>query len=321
VTLVEVLIVLVLLSILVPVLTLGVIQFMSYTTRGNDELSALNDLRQTSTWLTQDVAAACAAIITPTTQMTLTVPYLTADELQPQSITYALSGTQLLRNDLPVAGYVYSLSFAPTRLVTGPAVITVTMTSQQGNASQSGTWYLELRASPNDLNDCPGWSPTSTPTATPTPFGTSTPTPTPTPTPTVTLTPTVTPTPFGTSTPTPDCSNLVGDASLTYSGTKVTWDITNNYTSTTVTIAQISISWPSSNGNLTEIDFKNSTIWSGTATPTTTTISSGWQGDRTLAGGGTKKKLRFWFDNNVSNTGTDYTIAVTFDNGCSVRWR
>ena len=95
---------------------------------------------------------------------------------------------------------------------------------------------------------------------------------------------------------------------------RIQWDITN-YGSTT-TITQIDISWPSVNGALGLINFGGSAIWAGLEEPPSTTISE-FSGDPTINGGGTTKTLEFEFEADTGAAG-QYSIIVTFDNGCTV---
>jgi len=109
-----------------------------------------------------------------------------------------------------------------------------------------------------------------------------------------------------------------------FDGKWVKWDITNNG-SDAVTIEQIYINWPDDhpeqNWALVRIKFGNRKIWDGWEWPAPTTISSGWIGPesrRRISGNGTTKTLEFKFHLSAVQNEDLYSIAVTFDNGCTV---
>jgi hypothetical protein len=108
-----------------------------------------------------------------------------------------------------------------------------------------------------------------------------------------------------------------GAESLGFDGSTVTWPITN--TGGSATIEEIYIAWPSAtNGALYGISFGEIPIWTGERGESPTTISS-WLGPdeyRTISG--EPKTLELIFQNPVSPTPTEYSINVTFDNGCTV---
>jgi len=168
-------------------------------------------------------------------------------------------------------------------------------------------------------------TPTDTPTNTPTSTNTPTPTEGPSPTPTETLTPsptsTYTPTPTETSTPTitptPTVSCLIELGPFVRTGSKITWSLTNNDTST-YTLITINLPWiKGTQGSqvFQSLSFGGTTLWSGNdstegfSTGTTTSTEYTW----TLGPGNTfqpgTKDLVFNFLKNVDKL-TENTIAV-----------
>ena len=118
------------------------------------------------------------------------------------------------------------------------------------------------------------------------------------------------------------CS-LSGQSTLKVGGRnheELKWKIENTGSSD-AEITEISVSWPSANGDLKEIKLGSKKIYAPDLAPTSATIDSGWDGsahDRTIDDGKTGElKLKFK-EHNVSDNIADYTITVTFDNGCVV---
>jgi prepilin-type N-terminal cleavage/methylation domain-containing protein len=169
------------------------------------------------------------------------------------------------------------------------------------------------------LTGTPASTETPTATSTATPTSTSTPTPTEIGTATPTVTETATPTETPTPTSTPVC-DIIGADTLVFDGRWVKWDIMNNG-SDAATIVEIYLDWPDDypeqNWALQRIKFGTSIIWNGWRWPAPTTIEQ-WFGDRTISGGGTQKTLQFKFRLNAIQNEDLYSIAVTFDNGCTV---
>jgi hypothetical protein len=149
--------------------------------------------------------------------------------------------------------------------------------------------------------------PTATPTPTLTPSATPTITPTSTNTATYTPTPSNTPTPTFTPTPEP-CDLITIDTFDPGGGSYVRWNITNSNPSIE-TITDISISWPSTNGDLIEVRIGGSSIWSGNDDEPSANL--------TVAGAVPVGSdwLRFEYESSVDTTG--YTGTITFGT-CSI---
>ena len=154
ITLVELLVVLAITGLIVGILATVIYQIFDITGWGNSTLVVQHDLQNAATWLNRDVLTASRAEVSGS-QMVLEVPYYNtavADFLT-RTITYTLSGDELLREDasgstLVLARYVdpSRFSFSPTDIVTAPNVITVTLFSKEGDVRGSGTFALKMRA-------------------------------------------------------------------------------------------------------------------------------------------------------------------------------
>ncbi len=92
------------------------------------------------------------------------------------------------------------------------------------------------------------------------------------------------------------------------------WTINNNSTST-ITISQITLSWPSGNDSLDKIFLGTGKIWDQTAPSPSVVITSGWTGSSKDIGGGSTKPLKFIFLSTAQNSG--YSLSVIFTNGCT----
>ncbi len=95
---------------------------------------------------------------------------------------------------------------------------------------------------------------------------------------------------------------------------RATWTIINNSPSS-ITISQISLSWPSGNDSLDKIFLGTGKIWDQTATPPSVVITSGWTGSSRDIGESSIKSLKFTFLSTVLNSG--YNLSVSFTNGCT----
>ena len=211
-TLTELLVVLAITAMITGILVTVIYQIFNITDWGNDELVVQHDLQNAATWLNRDVLSASSAEISDSQMMTLTVPYsITGTSILTRTITYTYSEAEgtLTRysgaSSLIIARHVDSNPFSPTGVIMGPDVITVSLSSGEGDVAGNSTLTLAMR--PSVLTPIPAatTTPTATATATPTPTETATATPTGTGTPGPTGTPTATPTatPTSTSTPTP----------------------------------------------------------------------------------------------------------------------
>ena len=116
--------------------------------------------------------------------------------------------------------------------------------------------------------------------------------------------------------------DLTGADDLWFSGKRVTWDITNNSSTPRVVERLFELQWPQSptdNGNLVEVKFGGTTIWTGSEGEPATIDDAdpGWTGstaDCTLQVGQTKT-LELTFVNNVEAHPVDtdpYVITVEF---------
>jgi len=349
ITVTELLAVLAITGLIIGTLATVIFQIFDITGWGNSTLVVQHDLRNAATWLNRDVLTASSAKVSGS-QMILTIPTSITSTIN-ITYTYSAANGTLTResgsSSLIVARYVISDPF-PSLLepIEAPSVVTVTLSSSKGDVPGSGTFALKMRpggslaiamqpmatatpggtptSTPTPTETATGQptaTPTSSPTATPTNSPTATPTSSPTATPTPTSTPTATPTETPTLTPTLACQ-ITGAGNLVFPNPpnhkKVRWDITNN--GSDATIVQIHITWPGANKALGLITFGGSGIWAGLREPPSATISEQWEadGDRTIRGGSTTKTLEFEFETPRSTTPGQYSIRVTFDNGCTV---
>jgi hypothetical protein len=97
-------------------------------------------------------------------------------------------------------------------------------------------------------------------------------------------------------------------------GDVASWSVTNSR-SGTVTINRIVLDWPSDNGVLDRIRFKNASIWNGNHDAPPSDIDSGWTGvsNRWLLGGETKD-LKFEFTSDAQASG--YDLDLFLSGGC-----
>lgn len=125
--------------------------------------------------------------------------------------------------------------------------------------------------------------------------------------PTPTLTPSITPTPS--YTPMPDvCSQVTIENFSGFGNNDLSWNIDNN--GGTVQITRIRLTWPNSNGDLTEIDVQGTYNWSSVAPPP----SIDQTGLSATIPGSSTKQIRFTFESStVSET---HTLILTFNGTC-----
>jgi len=125
--------------------------------------------------------------------------------------------------------------------------------------------------------------------------------------------------PTNTSIPPTSTSSPCNDLSISYFGrtsNRIGWRL-NNSDNTVFVISSVEISWPPTNEELEKISLHGDTFWTGSKSPPSTTISSGW------IGGTARRKiypfqnaiLRFFFDDTAHSS--PYSITVDFTNGCS----
>ena len=178
--------------------------------------------------------------------------------------------------------------------------------------SQTPTGTESSAATSTSPAETPGFSPTTALA----PTSVSTPVPSPAPTDTSTLIP-PTPAPTQTSHPPPtatvDACSFVSLGSFAVDGEVASWSVTNSG-SGTVTINRIVLDWPSDNGALDRIRFKNASIWNGNHDAPPSDIDSGWTGvsNRWLLGGETKD-LKFEFTSDAQGSGYDLDLFLSGD--------
>lgn len=110
---------------------------------------------------------------------------------------------------------------------------------------------------------------------------------------------------------------------------EVKWQIANRGAAS-ITIANVLLNWPEGNGDATQLRLAGHTIYSQPLGQSSLVpgvpglwdnVGSGWEGkdkDREIKAG-QKRELRVQFANkDISEMSGDYTIVVTFDNGCAV---
>ena len=164
--------------------------------------------------------------------------------------------------------------------------------------------------------ETPRLSPTSTATG-PIPTAIFTPLPSPMPTDMPTSIPS-TPTPTHTSPPPPtateDVCLSISLASFSVDADIASWSVMNSG-SGSVTITRIVLGWPSGNGALDRIRFKNASIWNGNDDTPPSDIVSGWTGvgNRELLGG-ESKDLKFIFTSEAQGSG--YDLDLFLSGGC-----
>jgi hypothetical protein len=152
------------------------------------------------------------------------------------------------------------------------------------------------------------------PTATPPPSDTATTTPVPTDTLAPTEVPSTTPTSPPPPSPTPD---ICASTSLSAAGVQwheARWTVSNQG-AVTITISRLWIDWPSSNGGLTLVELRNTTIWDGWDSSPPTNITGGWKSGRSISPG-ESARLDFRFSDDAQGTG--YSLSVTLNGVCSV---
>ena len=125
--------------------------------------------------------------------------------------------------------------------------------------------------------------------------------------------------PTNTPLPPSNTPSPCGELTLSWFGrtsTRIGWTFNNSGNSEFV-ISSVQITWPASNDELELLSLDGDTFWTGSKSPPSTTISSGW------IGGVSRRKinpfentiLRFWF--NETSQSSPYSITVGFTNGCS----
>ena len=152
VTLTELLVALAITGLITGTLVTVMYQINRITSWGNDELVVQHDLQNAATWLNRDVIKARSAEVSDS-QMILVIPYYVISEtlnIYTNVITYTFSITDstLTRDSgystLIVARHIVSHPFPPTDTIN--STITITITSQAGDVTESAILYLGMRS-------------------------------------------------------------------------------------------------------------------------------------------------------------------------------
>ena len=153
-TLTELLVVLAITALITGSLVTVMYQINRITGWGNDELVVQHDLQNAATWLNRDVAKARSAEVSDS-QMTLVIPRF--DDSTPGTIniytnvityTFSITDSTLTRDSgdstLIVARHIISNPFPPADTIN--STITITITSQAGDVTESAILYLGMRS-------------------------------------------------------------------------------------------------------------------------------------------------------------------------------
>ncbi len=211
-----------------------------------------------------------------------------------------------------------------------PAAVPTAMSAEASAASQAEAVAAATSPEagftfPPEFTKTPTFAPTLTFTPADTPEPSSTPIPSETialwtQVPTATFDPNATATfaPLPSETPkitaTPNC-NITTSSSLFFDDLIASYELTNNGDNV-VTIIAISIDWDTDNVRLNDVSFGGSLLWNTGDLTAPTEITGNWSRSevaRQLESGETKL-IAFRFQNEPAQT--NYSINVTFDNGC-----
>ena len=281
-SLAELLLVLAIIGLITGALVGAIYQIFDVTGRGNSELLVQHDLQNAATWLNRDVlSASLAKVDSPTDgiyEMTLEVPYLSTEEEVTTTIHYVT--------------YTYYEETGDLTRDSGDSPLTIARHIIANPFPPLGTEIEAPDPVTVTLRSRDGNVPGSGTFALKMRAG-------------------------GFIRVEGLCT-IAGDEHLDIT-TPVQWGITNNG-GDTASIEQIIIAWPITNGRLTEIRFGGtSPIAEGFEPTSATIIKPQWlpAGDRTIDGG-TPKTLEFWFEEGTVDDEDQYSIEITFDNGCIV---
>ena len=293
-SLTELLVVLAIGGLVTGVLVTAIYQIFDITGRGNDELVVQHDLQNAATWLHRDVLTASRATIAApeagSYEMTLEVPHLSAGEVVTSAIRYTYYtdtySEEEKRGTLSRNSGGSSLTIA-RYIIANPfppldtdiyAPDPVMVTLRSREGNVPGSGAFALKMRAGGFIRVEGLCQIA------------------------------------------GAENIdIGPSTIDPTFTVVQWDITNNG-GDTASIEQIFISWPdANNGQLTEIWFGGtSPIFAEGRDSSTTIIKPSWgTGGRTIDGG-TQKTLEFWFEADAVDDEGQYSIEITFDNGCIV---
>jgi len=195
-------------ALVIGLIAASLTQFLGVTSRGHEKLAIAHDYRDAFNWLNHDAQMAVASLATAEPG-NVTLSWSNAGSGDSYQVQYQQSGSELVRTST-VDGVTTSRPVAralePAGLTASKNgnVLTVSITSGEGEQVQTRTETVTMRPPDAVMTPFPTLEPTPTPTVTPTATLTPTPTPTPTATPTDTATPTATAsgTPPPTDTPT-----------------------------------------------------------------------------------------------------------------------
>ena len=152
VSLLELLVSIAIIGVIMAALSTGIYQIVKVTSRGRDRLTALHDLENAIHWIGRDGQMADATDLgdgePPVSTMTLTWIERCGTEEIAHSITYSVSGTELMRDydgdTMRVARHVQSIQFSRSG-----SLLTVTTESAPGefDVSEQRTFMVRLRPS------------------------------------------------------------------------------------------------------------------------------------------------------------------------------
>ena len=288
VTLTELILVIAIGALITGVLATAIYQIVDITGRSNAEMVVQHDLRNAAVWLNRDVLSASRAqIVAPQAgiyEMTLEVPHLVISD------TVAVTSTV----DITYTYYAYTYSEEQER---------GTLTRDSGDSSfviarhivanpfpppgtidadDTGVVTVTLRSREGDV---PGSGTFALKMR------------------------------AGEYITAMYLCQVIGAESLGFDGQAVSWVITNTG-STSPTIDEIYIAWPSANLGLALINFNSSPIWAGLQNPISATISGPWLGNREIYSG--TQTLEFNFEASAVSDETQYSITITLTDNCTV---
>lgn len=111
-----------------------------------------------------------------------------------------------------------------------------------------------------------------------------------------------------------------GSGERDLNGDKLKWDVLNTGTGT-ITISEVSINWPESNGELVEVKFSGD-VWKGTQQPPVVTLFEGFDEDpdKRRVEAGKDETLELKFADDIELDEETYSVIVRFVEGCSVEF-
>ena len=290
-SLTELLLVLAIGGMIVGVLATAIYQIFDITAWGNNELVVQHDLQNAATWLNRDVLTASRAKIDApeagSYEMTLEVPHLSADEVVTTAIRYTYYTDTYSEEE---KRGTLTRSSGGSSLTVARYVIANPFPPLGTDIYAPDPVMVELHSREGDV---PGSGTFALKMR------------------------------AGGFIRVEGLCQIVGDEHLVIDSNTVRWNITSNG-GDTASIEQIIIDWPSDdddNGGLALITFgldTNAILTEERASSPATIIKPSWApGDRTIDSG-PPKTLKFWFVSNAIDDEGQYSIEITFDNGCIV---